>query len=326
MVETKSDNAYIPEIARRKRSIRAFVYILAHMIIVTALTFPPLLADFAHSKSISGKTKVHNLRKGEGLLITREGAVPYQRWRIPQWNHSKAYFWAVGNYDFRKSDSVDLIFYFHGMHSKDYYKDFKAELEKLAEKRKNKPFLFVALVDTPYSKGRDRGKYRWKKIAPKHGKRPDKLIKIINRIYRAFTVRFPHIKTRNTKIVLAGFSGGGRVVSSVGKWLAETPDTDKFAKVFRQRLSKIVYFDCWFHPSDLEAVPTLLKINPRIKIVGTVAIKRPLKNAGILAKKFKMRRYGRKKGMVGAGGRLVIYRENGHWDAMIKRLEQALNV
>lgn len=326
MVETKLVNAHTPNIVKRGQSFRAFPYVLTLTILVIALVFAPPFTILSHSKNVSAKAKVHNLRKGEGLLITREGAVPYQRWRIPQWNHSKAYFWTVGAYDFRKSDSVDLIFYFHGMHSKDYYKDFKAELKKLAEKRKNKPFLFVALVDTPYSKGRDRGKYRWKKIAPKRGERPDKLIKIINRIYRAFTKRFPHIKPQNTKIVLAGFSGGGRVVSSVGQWLAETPDTDKFAKVFRQRLSKIVYFDCWFDPRDLEAVPTLLKINPRIKIVGTVAIKRPLKNARILAKKFKMRRYGRKKGMVGAGGRLVIYRENGHWEAMIKRLEQALNV
>jgi hypothetical protein len=296
------------------------------LVLTVCLTVLPSCALLAHSPYAKGKTKIHNLKKGAGLLVSNEGEVPYQKWRIPNWNHSNAYIWLVGKHDFRKFKTVDMIFYFHGMHSKDYYGDFKRELEKLAQKRKKKPFLFVALVDTPFAKGRDRMKRRWKTLAPEPGARPDKLIKIINSIYRAFRVRFPHIRPNNTKIVLAGFSGGGRVVNSVGTWLAQSPQNDRYAKVFRQRLSKIVYFDCWFNPDDLDAVPTLLKINPNLKIVGTVAIKRPLKNARILAKKFKMRRYGKSKGMIGAGGRLVIYREKGHWAAMIERLEQALDV
>lgn len=310
-----------PESPFMNRLIGLFLCILTFSLITLGSC-----SALAHSPYLKGKTKIHDLKKGEGLLVTREGEVPYQRWRIPQWNHTNAYVWTVGDYDFRKFRTVDLIFYFHGMHSKDYYRDFRSELEKLAQKRKNRPFLFVALVDTPYAKGRDRGKHRWKSLAPEHGERPNKLIKVINRMYRAFNKRFPHIRPNSTKIVLAGFSGGGRVVSSVGSWLANSPSDDPFAKVFKKRLAKIVYFDCWFNPSDLEAVPTLLKINPKMKIVGTVAIKKPLKNAKILAKKFKMRKRGKKNGMVGAGGRLVIYREKGHWAAMIERLEQALGV
>jgi hypothetical protein len=124
---------------------------------------------------------------------------------------------------------------------------------------------------------------------------------------------------------LAGFSGGGRVLSAVGKWLAKTPKNDPYAKVFRSRLSKMVYFDCWFDPeTDHKTVSKLLESIPGMKIVGTVHMKKPKIMAKELQGKYRMKRARRNNGLVGLGGRLVIYKNKSHWKAMISRLSQAL--
>jgi hypothetical protein len=279
-----------------------------------------------HSPYLSSTSRLLHLQKGQGLLATSGGEVPYQRWRLPQWSNNLTYVWMVGNHDFRKSDSVDMILYFHGMHSKDYYRAFRKELEKLAARRSGRPFLFVGFVDTPFAVPKNRSKYRWKSLVPESGERPERLFKIVNQIYRAFRKRFPNIKRDKTKIVLAGFSGGGRVMSSIGKWLTENADRDPYARVFSSHLSKMVYFDCWFDPADLKSVPALLAGNPSMKIVGTVHMKKPRRHAKILAKKFRMKHRGKKKPMVGMDGRLIIFRGKSHWDAMVSRLEQALDV
>ena len=114
------------------------------------------------------------------------------------------------------------------------------------------------------------------------------------------------------------------MLNSVGTWLARSPKDDHYASVFRSRLRKMVYFDCWFDPSIVETVPTLLASSPGVKIVGTVHMKKPLKNAAVLAGKFKMRKKKKRDALIGAGGRLIIFKDKSHWQAIIARLTQAL--
>ena len=157
----------------------------------------------------------------------------------------------------------------------------------------------------------------------KDGDKPERLFQTINRVFKAFRSRFPNVKKEKTKIVLAGFSGGGRVLNSVGNWLARSSTEDPYAEVFSSRLSKIAYFDCWFDKDVVETVPALLEHNPGMKIVGTVHMKKPSELATALAGKVKMRRRPAKNELVGLGGRLVILRGQSHWDAMISRLVEA---
>ena len=112
---------------------------------------------------------------------------------------------------------------------------------------------------------------------------------------------------------------------SVGNWLANSPKEDPYAKVFLAKLSKIVYFDCWFDPTVVETVPALLKSNPAMKIVGTVHMEKPKKHAALLAGRYKMRKMKKKDELVGAGGRLLIFSATSHWKAMISLLREALD-
>ena len=219
-----------------------------------------------------------------------------------------------------------MILYFHGMHSKDYYADFSKELDEVAAGRHARPFLFVGFVDTPYLLHAARGENRWKSLSPEHGDCPETLIMVVNQLYRSLSLTFPHLKTSKTKIVLTGFSGGGRVLTSVGKWLAAAPAGDPYARSFRSRLSKIVYFDCWFDTADLTTVPALLERNPAMKIVSTVHMEKPKKMANTLAGKLKMRHFRKNNGMVGLGGRLMIFGEKSHWEAIKSKLKLALGV
>jgi hypothetical protein len=278
----------------------------------------------AHSPRLKKQITIPVLNRGRGLIVSPSGRVPYQRWRIPSWGNDLRYVWLVGYHDFRRSNRVELILYFHGMHSKDYFRSFRNELEELAIKRPSRPFIFAGFVDTPFAGSTSRSKNRWKLLAPHIGDRPDRLFRSINDIYSAFRRSFPHIRKSRTRLTLAGFSGGGRVLNSVGTWLAHCPRSDPYASVFRSRLSKMVYFDCWFDPSIVETVPTLLANSPRMKIVGTVHMKKPLKHAAVLAGKFKMKRRKRRDELIGAGGRLIIFRDKSHWRAMIDRLTEAL--
>ena len=261
---------------------------------------------------------------GQGLIADSSGKVPYQRWRIPSWGNNKRYVWIVGSHDFRRYDRAQLILYFHGTHSKDYYRDFRKELEETAEKNPRRPFLFVGFIDTPFKKA-SRGAHRWKGMTPNPGKRPDRLLRAVNQVFKAFRVTFPHIDKRKTNIVLAGFSGGGRVLDSVGNWLAKSAKTDPYARVFHFKLSKMLYFDCWFNPTIVETVPKLLARNPSMKIVGSVHLSRPKKFAKLLAGKLKLRKRKNQEGMVGLDGRMAIYKENSHWKAMIACLGDALD-
>jgi hypothetical protein len=240
------------------------------------------------------------------------------------WHGDLRHVWLVGDYDFRKTDSVEIILYFHGMHSKDYYTSFRKELELLTSKRPNRPFLFVGFVDTPYVFAADRSKGRWSTLAPANGERPDVLIETVNGLFKALRKRFPHIHKDRTSLTLAGFSGGGRVLDSVAAWLSKTGKDDPYAEVFRSHLTKLAYFDCWFGKKVAETVPLLLQENPGMKIVGTVHMETPRKNALILANKFKMRANTKKRELVGLDGRLVIYANDSHWAAMIARLSEAL--
>jgi hypothetical protein len=280
----------------------------------------------ASSPKLAREASIPLLKTGDALRTTDSGAVPYQRLRLPGWSDNLRYVWVVGPHDFRKSDQVELVLYFHGMHEKDYYQAFSKELEELAGKRASKPFLFVGFVDAPYAVPEERSVNRWADIAPKKGERPEKLFQTVNAIYGGFTKTFPHLKKSKTKIVLAGFSGGGRVLDAVGNWLAAAPADDPFAEVFRSRLSKIVYFDCWFDSNILKTVPALLETNPRMKIVGTVHMDKPKQHADILADKLNMKSRPKKDELVGVGGRFLIYRDKSHWEAMISRLLQALEV
>ncbi len=277
----------------------------------------------AHSPQLAKAVSIPMLNPSDGFEITESGSVPYQRRRIPSWGEGMRYIWVVGPYDFRKADRVEIVFYFHGMHSKDYYPSFRSELAELAKKRPDRPFLFVGLVDTPFVKARSRSKHRWRFLVDREAERPDRLFSTVNHVYKGFKRRFPHIRKDKTRITLAGFSGGGRVLTSVGQWLAKSPKDDPYARVFLSRLSKIVYFDCWFDREVLTTVPTLLQSNPSIKIVGTVHMKKPKKHAAMLAGKLKLKV--KKRGeLSGVGGRLLIFRDKSHWEAMISRLRQAL--
>jgi len=268
------------------------------------------------------QTTIPVLRSNTGIAVSDTGAIPYQRWRIPPWDENLRYVWLVGNYDFRKHDSVEIVLYFHGMHAKDYYSAFRNELKHVVEQRPHKPFLFVGFVDGPYILPESRSIERWKSLS-QGGKRPDNLFAAINQVFRSFRLRFPNVKKDNTSIVLAGFSGGGRVLHAVGNWLAKSKD-DPYAEIFRSRLSKIIYFDCWFEKDVVETVPTLLETNPGIKIIATVHMKKPLEHASIIASKYKLKKNKHSDELVGLNGRLVIYRDDSHWSAMIGRLRQAL--
>jgi hypothetical protein len=277
-----------------------------------------------HSPYMVQRTQVPVLKDRQALAVSPSGRIPYQRWRMSSWDDDLRYVWLVGDYDFRHSDSVEIILYFHGMHSKDYYTSFRKELELLTAKRPNRPFLFVGLVDTPYVFAEDRSKGRWSTLAPPHGERPDRLIETVNGIFKSLRTRFPHIRKDLTSLTLAGFSGGGRVLDSVAAWLSKSGKDDPYAEVFRAHLTKLAYFDCWFGKKVAETVPLLLQENPGMKIVGTVHMDTPRKNALILANKFKMRANTKKRELVGLNGRLVIYANDSHWQAMIARLSEAL--
>lgn len=276
-----------------------------------------------HSPYVAQRTALPKMGDDASLITSPSGEVPYQRWEVPPWDDNFRYVWLVGNHDFRRFDNVEIILFFHGMHSKDYYTAFRKELESLARKRPNRPFLFVGLVDSPYLPSESNGKERWSVLDVKDGDKPERLFQTINRVFKAFRSRFPNVKKEETKIVLAGFSGGGRVLNSIGNWLARSSREDPYAEVFRSRLSKIAYFDCWFDKDVVETVPALLEHNPGMKIVGTVHMKKPLELATALAGKVKMRRRPAKNELVGLGGRLVILRGQSHWDAMISRLVEA---
>ena len=244
---------------------------------------------------------------------------------MSSWDDDLRYVWLVGDYDFRKSRSVEIILYFHGMHSKDYYRSFRKELELLTAKRPKRPFLFVGFVDTPYVYSADRSKGRLGHTRASEGRAarpPDR--ETVNNLFRALRGRFPHIRKDRTFLTLAGFSGGGRVLDSVAAWLSKSDKDDPYAEVFRAHLTKLAYFDCWFGKHVAETVPLLLQENPGMKIVGTVHMDTPRKNALLLANKFKMRANTKKRKLVGLNGRLVIYANDSHWQAMIARLSQAL--
>jgi hypothetical protein len=270
------------------------------------------------------ETTVPILRAGEALLCSSDGAIPYQKWRVPPWDDNLRYVWMVGDYDFRRFRNVELILYFHGMHSKDYYRAFHRQLEELAKKRPHKPFLFVGFVDTPYILGRSRSRNRWKFLSPHDGQPPERLFRTVNRIFKALRRRFPNIRKDRTSITLAGFSGGGRVLDAVGNWLAQSSRDDPFARVFRRRLGKIAYFDCWFDKDILETVPALLEGNPTMKIVSTVHMRGPTKHAKMLADRLKLKKRKPTNALVGMGGRVRIYQDTSHWRAMISRLKEAL--
>ncbi|MBM4328568.1 MAG: hypothetical protein FJ118_15560 [Deltaproteobacteria bacterium] len=280
----------------------------------------------AHSPHIRQAAEIEVLKDHRGLAASFNGQIPYQRWRLPSWGDELRHVWLVGHHDFRKSDRLEIILYFHGMHSKDYYRAFQAELKEVAEKHPRRPFLFVGLVDTPFVDAKTKSEQRWKGLVPKDGERPDRLFDVVNQLYKAIRITIPHVKKENTRLVLAGFSGGGRVLDSVGKWLAVSPKDDPYAAVFRSTLSKLVYFDCWFDPTIVETVPTLLEANPRIKIVGTVHMKKPEEHARKLAGKLNLVNRKGSNEMVGHGGRVVIFKDKSHWDAVISRLSQALGV
>jgi hypothetical protein len=294
--------------------------------------FLPLLLCFSlcsctllrHSSYLYENTVLPKLSDKRGIVASESGQVPYQKWRVAPWDDELRYVWMVGHHDFRRFDKVELILYFHGMHSQDYYQAFRKELESLAEKRPNDPFIFVGFVDTPFAPVGHKSAHRWKALAPGEGERPERLFETVNRVFKAFRTSFPHVRKDRTSITLAGFSGGGRVLDAVGNWLARSSKEDPYAEVFRSRLSKIVYFDCWFDKDVVNTIPALLQSNPDMKIVGTVHMKKPVEHAALLAGKFKMRANKKNKELVGLGGRLVIYRNESHWDAMISRLREAL--
>ena len=298
------------------RCLRAFL-----IFVIIAPLFSCSIVSY--SLAVRDHMDIPKLR-GRALLVNQKGEIPYQRYRVGPWDDEFRYVWIVGDYDFRKFDNVELILYFHGMSSKDYYRDFRKQIETLAAKRPNRPFLFVGFVDTPYISIANRSKARWSSFTLKDGDHPELLFKTVNGLFKSLKRTFPNIDKNRTAITLAGFSGGGRVLDSVGNWLAKSPKNDPYAEVFRTRLSKIVYFDCWFDKDVVNTIPALLEGNPDIKIVGTVHMKKPSELASILADKFKMKADKKKQELVGANGRIVIYRGDSHWEAMISRLAQAL--
>lgn len=276
------------------------------------------------SPYIVRETTVPVLSDGAALLSSSDGEIPYQKWRVPPWDEELRYVWMVGDYQFRRFRNVELVFYFHGMHSQDYYSAFRRELKLLAQKRPNRPFLFVGFVDTPYIVPESRSRNRWRFLSPQEGEPPERLFQTVNRIFRALQERFPHIKKQKTTITLAGFSGGGRVLDAVGNWLAQSSKDDPFARVFRTHLGKMAYFDCWFDRDVLQTVPALLASNPSMKIVSTVHMDKPAKHAKMLADKLKLKKRKTTQELVGLGGRLMIYQDTSHWRAMICRLKEAL--
>jgi len=298
--------------------------LLRFFLVLFVLLWASSCTLLTHSSNISKMALVPVLDRDRGLLTSESGEVPYQRWRVPPWDEDMRFIWLVGNYDFRRFDNVELVLYFHGMHSKDYYSAFRKELELLVAKRPKRPFLFVGFVDTPLMSSELRGKERWSSLTIKEGETPELLFKTVNRIFRGLRHSFPQIRKDKAAIVLAGFSGGGRVLSSVGNWLARSPKDDLYADVFRSRLTKIVYFDCWFDKDVIETIPALLEDNPDMKIVGTVHMNKPLELAAQLAGRFKMKANPGKKELVGLDGRLTIFRDESHWNAMISRLKEAL--
>ncbi len=300
-------------------AVRLFARTIIPALMVCAFSSCTLLAQSPH---LSQVTKISILKGKQGLITGGGGELPYQRWRLTPWDSDMRYMWLVGNYDFRKADSVDLVLYFHGMHSKDYYNVFRKELEALAEKRPNKPFIFVGYVDTPYIEHKEQSKNRWSFLIPETGEKPEALITTINGIYKALKIRFPRIRKEKTRIVLAGFSGGGKVLDAVGNWLAKSTD-DPWAGVLRARLSKIIYFDCWFDKRIVETVPELLESNPKMEIVGTVHMKKPAEHAALLADKYNMKKV-KPSMLTGLDGRLTIFHNDSHWKAMITRLREAL--
>lgn len=298
------------------------------LLVISLLAVVSLLSSctlLAHSPMLVNRTTIPLLAEDHALITSASGRVPYQKWRLRSWEDGMRYVWVVGHHDFRKYDQVELILYFHGMHSGDYYRLFRNELEELAASRPTKPFLFVGFVDTPYAASKLRSKNRWRSLVPQAGERPDPLFTAVNCLFKAFRKSFPNVKKNRTDLVMAGFSGGGRVLDSVGNWLAHSPKEDPYAKVFLSKLSKIVYFDCWFDPTVVETVPALLKSNPAMKIVGTVHMEKPKKHAALLAGRYKMRKLKKKDELVGAGGRLLIFSATSHWKAMISLLKEALD-
>lgn len=293
-------------------------------VVVAAMLCLSSCTLLSHSPRLIQETTVAALDEKQGIDALPSGQVPYQRWRVPGWDRGMRYVWLVGDHDFRTSNRVELILFFHGMHSKDYYRAFRAALKELSLERRSRPFLFVGFVDEPFCEDRPGGE-RWKLLSPGIGERPDRLMETVNAVFKAFRKRFPHVDKSKTSIVLAGFSGGGKVLNSVGNWLARSPKDDPYARVFLSRLSKIVYFDCWFDPDVVDTVPTLLESNPSIKIVGTVHMDKPKKHAELLADKFKMKPRKHKDELVGLDGRFLIFRDKSHWDAIISRLRQALD-
>jgi len=303
--------------ARHTPALRIFV--LAAVLLATCSC-----TLLTHSPYLVQHTRVPFLQEDQGLIVSPSGHLPYQRWRIYPWDEELRYVWLSGNYDFRRSQRLELILYFHGMHSKDYYQVFRKELEALACKRPDRPFVFVGFVDTPYVVPPAGGKDRWNSLVPPAGERPDRLIQTVNAIYKAFRRRFPNVSKDKTAITLAGFSGGGRVLDAVAGWLARADGEDPYAEVFRARLKKMAYFDCWFGRDVDFIIPTLLENNPRMKIVGTVHMETPRKNALLLANRYNMKGDKEKGELVGLDGRLVIFRNDSHWSAMISRLKEAL--
>ncbi|MCA1961493.1 MAG: hypothetical protein LDL33_11935 [Desulfomonile sp.] len=278
----------------------------------------------SHSPRLIQDTRIAALDEKQGIFALPSGRVPYQRWRVPGWDKGMRYVWMVGDHDFRTSDRLELVLFFHGMHSKDYYRAFRGALKELALERRSRPFLFVGFVDEPFYED-GRSSERWKLLSPGIGERPDRLMETVNAIFKGVRRRFPHVDKRKTSIVLAGFSGGGKVLNSVGNWLARSPKDDPYARVFLKHLSKIVYFDCWFDPAVLETVPALLESNPSMKIVGTVHMDRPKKHADMLADKLNMKPRKHKDELVGLDGRFMIFHDKSHWEAIISRLRQALD-
>ena len=115
------------------------------------------------------------------------------------------------------------------------------------------------------------------------------------------------------------------MLDSVGNWLAKCPKDDPYARVFHSKLSKMLYFDCWFNPAIVDTVPKLLAKNPSMKIVGSVHLSRPKKFAKLLAGKLRLKGRKGKKELVGIGGRMSILKEGSHWKAMIACLGDALD-
>ena len=301
---------------------RSIIRLLPVLLAAAALTCSCTI--ISHSPLARHECTLPALDGSRELIATESGEIPYQRWTLPDWNEDLRYVWLVGNYDFRKHKSVEIILFFHGMHSKDYYDAFRRELEQLAAKRPDKPFLFVGFVDSPYINQEIRGRERWTALSPKEGERPERLFSSINRVFMSFRKIFPNLKKDQTRITLAGFSGGGKVLNTVGNWLAKSSGNDPYAEVFRARLTKIVYFDCWFEKDVVNTIPALLESNPAIRIVGTVHMKKPVEHAAILVGKYKMRADKTNRQLATMDGRLVIFKNDSHWDAMISRLKEAL--